>query len=143
MLFQLLKFTLICMLMISLALLATAVGAEGPERSAVIPTPPHDVLERALASIHDPLLARQVRPDQEYDAADCIVFLGLYRPTATAEQRKAIDRASKAWRGSLVRNMGETDAQQMIGSSVNPLTPTPAPLRQAAAAWCVANAPRQ
>jgi hypothetical protein len=127
----------------ALALLLLGASAEaGPATSpAAIPMPPCRLLESALRSIEDPLLAAEVSPGRDYGAADCVVHLGLYRPLATAEQRAAIDRASAAWRASLVREMGEIDAQQMIGSSVNPLIPTPPPLRQAAAAWCVANAP--
>ena len=123
---------------VSLALVSTTPGAE-----AAIPTPPRHVLESALRSINDPQLAAQVRPDQAYGAADCVVHLGLYRPSASAEPLIAINRASKAWRSSLVSEMGENFAAQMIGSTVNPLEPTPAPLRQAAAAWCLANAPAQ
>ena len=141
--FRLPTFTLICIPALALALMGAAAGACSENASAVIPTPPSDVIECALRSIDDPILAAQVRPGNGYGAADCVVHLGLYRRVATDEQRSAINRASEAWRTSLVKELGETEAQQMIGSSVNPLIPTPPPLRKAAAAWCALNAPRQ
>jgi hypothetical protein len=127
---------------LKVAAIAAGAGAQICGAKPVIATPPRAVLERAVRSIHDPQLAAEVRPGRRYGAADCVVLLALYRPHANAAQRKAIDRAKKAWRAAVVRELGETDAEQMIGSSVNPLVPTPLPLRQAAAAWCAAHAPK-
>jgi hypothetical protein len=49
----------------------------------------------------------------------------------------------KQWRGVLTTQgkMNETEAQQLIASSVNPLTATPVAPRDAASAWCFDNAP--
>jgi hypothetical protein len=69
--------------------------------------------------------------------------MGVWRKHANTPQRAAIDRADKAWRAALVHEFesDEQGAEQMIASSVNPLAETPVPLRQAAAAGCVAHAP--
>lgn len=113
------------------------------DKTDIIPTPPREVLERAWRGIDDPQLAAQLRPDGPFGPADCVVHMGVWREQANARQRAAIDRAAKAWRAALVREYegDEQSADQMIGSSVNPLADTPPPLRQAAAAWCVAHAP--
>ena len=141
--FTLWTFALVCSPLLELPIMGAAAGAVSAKSSALIPTPPSDVIDSALRTIDDPALAAQVRPGHGYGAADCVVHLGLYRPLATSEQRRVLDGASVAWRASLVEELGETGAQQMIGSSVNPLIPTPLPLRQAAAAWCALNAPEQ
>jgi hypothetical protein len=101
-------------------------------------------LERAWGAIGDPKLSAQLRPKGPYTAADCVVHLSVWQEKANARQRDAIDRAAKAWRAALVREFDgdEQEADQMIGSSANPLAATPRPLRQAAAAWCVAHAGR-
>lgn len=121
---------------------AAACTASAPDLG-IIPTPSHTVLERAWRSIGDPQLAAQLRPEGPFAPAACVVHLGVWRAHATAAQRVAIDRASDAWRSAVRAEFGgsEIEAQQMIASSVNPLADTPAPLRQAAAAWCVAHAP--
>jgi hypothetical protein len=129
-------------LSIALALSVPAVPALAQGRGAAIPTPSRAVLQRAMRGL-DPQLADQVRPDADYDATECVVLLGLYRDGAPARQRASIDRASRVWRARVVRELGNQGANQMIGSSVNPLLPTPRPLQQAAAAWCVAHAPRR
>lgn len=123
------------------ALLAAAPADAAPRSHAAIPTPPRAVLERALRGL-DPMLADEVRPDGHYEAAECVVLLSLYRDGAPAGQRRAIDAASRRWRVRVVRELGRQGAQQLIGSSVNPLIPTPRPLQQAAAAWCVGHMPR-
>ncbi len=106
-----------------------------------IAAPPAAELQAAMNSISDPQLAAQVAPDGAYEAAECVVHIGQFEPVP-AGQEAALTRASAAWRASIVRELGETGAAQMIGSSVNPLQPTPPALRQAAVAWCLANAPR-
>jgi hypothetical protein len=124
----------------TLALFTSAVAAE-----PIIPIPTPEVLAEAWAGIADPQLAAQLRPEGPFAPADCVVHLGIYRPLASPKQRIAIDRAGKAWRAAVVREFegSETEAAQMIASSVNPLADTPPVLRQAAAAWCVANAPNR
>ena len=124
--------------LVALATTAPAAAARGP---AAIPTPPRAVLERALRGL-EPQLADEVRPDGRYEGAECVVLLMLYRDGAPAAQRRAIDPASRRWRASVVRELGRQGADQLIGSSVNPLLPTPRVLQQAAAAWCVGHAPR-
>jgi hypothetical protein len=126
---------------LSAALLAAPTLAAGCDPE--IATPPSEELERAWQAIGDPQLAAQLRPEAPFAAADCVVHLSVWREHANARQRTAIDRATKAWRVELVREFdGDEDAaDQMIGSSVNPLADTPAPMRQAAAAWCIAHAP--
>jgi hypothetical protein len=123
------------------ALLVAAPAAAAPRGPAAIPTPPRAVLDRALRGL-DPMLADEVRPDGHYENSECVVLLMLYRRGAPSGQRRAIDAASRRWRASVVRELGRQGADQMIGSSVNPLIPTPRPLQQAAAAWCVGHMPR-
>ena len=132
--------TWICLAAASAALFVTAPAAAARGHAA-IPTPPRAVLERALRGL-DPQLADQVRPDGHYEGAECVVLLMLYRDGAPAAQRRAIDPASRRWRAGVVRELGRQGADQLIGSSVNPLVPTPRVLQQAAAAWCVGHAPR-
>lgn len=114
---------------------AAAAAATGIE------TPPAAELQAAMNGITDPQLAAQVAPDGAYEAAECVVHIGQFE-RVPAGQEAVLTRAAAAWRAAVVRELGETSAAQLIGSSVNPLQPTPPPLRQAAVAWCVANAPR-
>jgi hypothetical protein len=130
-------------LLAATALAATSLTAHAACPPPVIPTPPRAVLERAWHGIEDPQLAAQLPPNGPFAPADCVVHLRKWRAQGNARQQAAIDRAAKAWRAALVRE-GDGDqayADQMIASSVNPLAATPPPLRQAAAAWCVAHAP--
>ena len=93
------------------ALLVTAPAAAAQRGHAAIPTPPRAVLERALRGL-DPQLADQVRPDGHYDGAECVVLLSLYRHGAPAQQRRAIDTASRRWRASVVREgLAQTQLQ--------------------------------
>jgi hypothetical protein len=108
--------------------------------AGAIQVPTAAELRAAMATITDEQLAAQVAPDGDYDAAECVVHIALLEPVP-AGLEQALDRAGAAWRARVVRELGEEGAAQMIGSSVNPLTPTPPALRQAAAAWCLANAP--
>ncbi|TMJ19207.1 MAG: hypothetical protein E6G92_05235 [Alphaproteobacteria bacterium] len=124
----------------AVAMLGAAASATA-SHPPTIPAPPSAAIERAWRSIDDPQLAAQLRPGRRLEPEECVVLLGLYRPSATRRQRSAVDHAGDAWRARLVRRLGEAGARQMIGSSVNPLAPTPPPLRQAAASWCVAHAP--
>ena len=126
---------------------AAPANAAGPAPAAIatattgIETPPAAELQAAMNSISDPQLAAQVAPDGDYDAAECVVHIGQFEPVPAA-QEAALTRATAAWRARVVRELGETGAAQMIGSSVNPLQPTPPALRRAAVVWCLANAPR-
>jgi len=110
---------------------------------------PSSLPRRALRSSapgeasRNPQLAAQLRPGRRFEPEECVVLLGLYRDSATEGQHAAIDNAGHAWRARLVRRLGEAGARQMIGSSVNPLAPTPPLLRQAASSWCVTHAPRR
>jgi hypothetical protein len=126
------------------ALLTAVGGCTAAHGAPIVSTPPRAELERAWRGIDDPQLAAQLRPGRPFDAVDCVVHLGVFHEQqATPAQRNAIERASQAWRAEVVRESDGVDeyAEQMIGSSVNPLADTPPLLRQAAAAWCVAHAP--
>ena len=78
--------------------------------------------------------------------AECIVYLGLSgqanaRPGGY--DRPIMQQAADQWRASMRIDgrMTEAEIQQLVGSSVNPLLPTSAALRDAASVWCVQNAP--
>jgi hypothetical protein len=105
----------------------------GPAARAGILVPPASELASAMRGVTDPQLAAQVAPDGDYDAAECVVHLG-HIGAVPASQQPVLDRAAAAWRSDLVRELGETGAAQMIGSSVNMLEPTPPALRMAAIA---------
>jgi len=112
----------------------------GPAAQAGIVVPPASELAAAMRGIADPQLAAQVAPDGDYDAAECVVHLG-HTAAVSASQQPVLGRAAASWRASLVRELGEGGAAQMIGSSVNMLEPTPPALRMAAIAWCIDHAP--
>lgn len=84
--------------------------------------------------------------DQSAIGANCVVYLGL---AAQANARPGgydgpiLEQAAGQWRAGLmiIGGMSEEEVTQLVGSSVNPLMSTPAPQRDAAAAWCVQNAP--
>jgi hypothetical protein len=119
-------------------------GSGRQERAAansIIETPPRAELETALRTIEDPQLAAQVAPDGSYEGTECVVHLGQIEPVPAGAE-PALERAIAAWRRAVIRELGgENEANQMIGSSVNMLAPTPPALRRAAVAWCLANAP--
>jgi hypothetical protein len=123
---------------------ANAASPAPPTQSASaragIVVPATSELAAAMHGISDPQLAAQVAPDGNYDAAECVVHLGQAGPVP-AGQRPVLDRASAAWRASLVHELGEAGAAQMIGSSVSMLESTPPALRMAAIAWCVDHVP--
>jgi len=84
--------------------------------------------------------------DLVQNSANCVVYLGLsIQANATPDGRDApiMSQAAGQWEASLRIDGGLTDieARQLIASSVNPLTATPAAERDAAAAWCVEHAP--
>jgi hypothetical protein len=64
---------------------------------------------------------------------------------ATPDGRDApiMQQAGDQWRASLIDDdkRTETEVQQLVASSVNPLRATPVAQRSAAAAWCVEYAP--
>lgn len=117
---------------------APAAQTESAQIGIVVP--PASELAAAMRGIGDPQLAAQVAPDGDYDAAECVVHIGQAGPV-TANQQPVLDRVASAWRASLVHELGETGAAQMIGSSVNMLEPTPPALRMAAIAWCIDHVP--
>jgi hypothetical protein len=108
---------------------------------ASIPRPSRAAQMRAWRTIDEPLLAEQVRPGRRLEPSECVVFLDRYHATNRA-QAAAVRRAMRAWEARVVAAEGATGANQLISSSINPLLPTPAVLKQAWASWCVANAPR-
>ncbi len=78
--------------------------------------------------------------------AECVVYLGLASEANArpgGHDKPIMEQAAGQWRAALEIDggMSEQEVQQLIGSSVNPLMPTPAAQRDAAAAWCVQNAP--
>ena len=78
--------------------------------------------------------------------AECIVYLGLARQAGArpaGRDAPIMAQASGQWRAALGidGHLSETEIQQLVGSTVNTLTSVPAPQRDAAAAWCVENAP--
>lgn len=79
-------------------------------------------------------------------SVECVVFLGLSRQAGTTPAGRddpIMEQAQGQWQAALMTgsNMNETDAKQLIGSSVNPMMTVPAAQRDAASAWCVENAP--
>ena len=84
--------------------------------------------------------------DQSARGANCVVYLGL---AAQAGARPGgydspiMEQAAGQWRAGLmiIGGHSEQEVDQLVGSSVNPLMSTPAAQRDAAAAWCVQNAP--
>lgn len=78
------------------------------------------------------------------DGVSCIVFLGLSRQansTAVGFDDPIMQQAQGQWEAALAQEMAENEWKQLVGSSVNPLTGTPAAQRDAASRWCVENAP--
>ena len=78
--------------------------------------------------------------------AECVVYLGLAQQagaTPGGRDGPIMAQAAGQWRAALSidGHMGETEIQQLIGSTVNPLSSVPAAQRDAAAAWCVEHAP--
>jgi hypothetical protein len=83
--------------------------------------------------------------DLTAQAGECIVYLSLsLQANATPEGYDApiMQQASDQWRASLEvdAELSEEEIAQLVGSSVNALTTTPEAQRDAASAWCVANA---
>lgn len=82
--------------------------------------------------------------DRDDNAVHCYVFLSLSMAApgaSTGFDDAAMGQARDQWRSDLRQRMTETETQQLIASSVNPLTSTPAAQRDAASRWCVPNAP--
>lgn len=78
--------------------------------------------------------------------AACIVYLGLSAQagaTPGGYDAPIMQQAADQWRASLQIDggMSEMEIEQLVASSVNPLTSTQAEQRDAASAWCVLNAP--
>jgi hypothetical protein len=87
-------------------------------------------------------------PQAELSArgAECVVYLGLsIQANATPAGRDApiMQQAADQWQAAMRidGHMSDTEVQQLVASSVNPLSSTSAAQRDAASAWCVDNAP--
>lgn len=106
-----------------------ALAACGPQ--ADDPTPSAPVAVDATTA----LPAGFPADDLAQRAAECVVYVRL----AGAETP---DLAAR-WEASLTIDQGYSveEANQLIASSVNPLSATPEAQRDAAAAWCAANMP--
>jgi hypothetical protein len=136
------------MSMLVSGMLAALAAIQGPALShgsqpgrAAISRPSHAAQMRAWRTITDPLLAEQVRPGRSLEPSECVVFLDFHHSTNRV-QTAAVRRAMRAWEARVIAAEGATGANQLINSSINPLMPTPAVLKQAWASWCVAHAPR-
>lgn len=53
----------------------------------------------------------------------------------------AMEQAANQWRAQLLQGLTETEVRQLTASDTNFRLQTPAPQRNAAARWCVENAP--
>lgn len=78
--------------------------------------------------------------------AECVVYIRLAMQAGAqpgGRDAPIMEQAAGQWRAALGIDgqMSETEIQQLIGSTVNPLTSVPALQRDAAAAWCVEHAP--
>jgi hypothetical protein len=87
-------------------------------------------------------------PQAELSArgAECVVYLGLsIQANATPAGRDApiMQQAADQWQAAMRidGHMSDAEVQQLVASSVNPLSSTSAAQRDAASAWCVDNAP--
>ena len=84
--------------------------------------------------------------DQSARGAECVVYLGLADQAGSrpgGHDAPILEQAAGQWRAGLmiIGGHSEEEVTQLVGSSVNPLMATPAAQRDAAAAWCVQNAP--
>ncbi|WP_395645945.1 hypothetical protein [Terricaulis sp.] len=84
--------------------------------------------------------------DSAQRGAECAAYLGLaVQANATPAGRDGpiMQQAADQWRAALQIDggMSEEEVQQLVGSTVNTLLATPTAQRDAAAAWCVENAP--
>lgn len=84
--------------------------------------------------------------DQSAIGANCVVYLGFAGEAGArpgGHDAPILEQAAGQWRAGLmtIGGMSEQEVAQLVGSSVNPLMSTPAAQRDAAAAWCVQNAP--
>ena len=87
-------------------------------------------------------LARGAEPDP---AAQCIVFLGIsrhHKSTRFDLTEEAMAWAQAAWKAKLRQSLSQQEMDQLTGSSVNMLAPANPAARDAAARWCLQNAPR-
>ena len=82
--------------------------------------------------------------DRDARGADCYVYLSIAMQApgnAAGHDNAAMGQARDQWRSELRLRLSETETQQLTASNVNPLADTPAARRDAAARWCVENAP--
>ena len=81
--------------------------------------------------------------DPEGRAGNCYVFIGISRnlhSRGVGHDDAAMERAQRAYYDFLVRRLTKAGADQLIGSSVNPLTPADPAARDAASRYCVDHA---
>lgn len=120
-------------------------GASGPsasDRGAEIKATPSSTPTRIAA----PLPEGFPNVDPVARATECIVYIGLTQKAGVnpgGHDGSSVDQVVGQWRAALRTDgkMSETEAQQLIGSSVNPLMSTPPAQRDAASAWCFENVP--
>jgi flagellar hook-length control protein FliK len=77
--------------------------------------------------------------------SECIVYLGIATAAGArpgGRDATIMEQAANQWEAALVHgNVPENEWRQLVGSSVNVLSSTPPAQRDAAANWCVENAP--
>lgn len=76
--------------------------------------------------------------------SNCIVYLGLSQKansTSVGFDNVAMGQAQDQWESALKLDQTAEGWEQLVGSSVNVLSGTPAAQRDAASRWCVENAP--
>lgn len=84
--------------------------------------------------------------DPTVRAAECAAYLGLSiaaHATPAGRDQPIMQQSADQWRAwlSVEDKMSDDEVNQLVASSVNPLSPTPSATRDAASAWCVENAP--
>lgn len=119
---------------------APAANTAAAANSAAAPMP------AAPATAAATLPAGFPNSDAQAKAAECFVYLGLAAGANSqpgGRDNVILEQAANQWKAQLVHEggMSEAEADQLIASSVNPLTATPAAQRDAAATWCFDNAP--
>ena len=142
----------VTILMTALALGACGGGNKAANNAvASAPAPTNGPQPAAPANGTAPAASSTLPPDFPGSdlaarGAECVVYLGLARQAGArpaGHDAPIMEQAAGQWRAALGidGHMSETEIQQLVGSTVNTLTSVPAAQRDAAAAWCVENAP--
>lgn len=82
--------------------------------------------------------------DPTRNGMDCYVYLSLAMQAEGPQSGYddvAMQQSRDQWRSALRQTHSENETDQLVASNVNPLMDTPAAQRDAAANWCVQNAP--